>query len=155
MILGVSTSKTHVYLAAVQDGNPLDFDPSRLDSPSLAAGTGSPARFLREIEDAMATCAPARIAILLPDPMYQASYDVIAPRASAEALLDLVADRLRIEAERVHPASLRSVFGLGRTGNVSALLAGVPELVRHGMYWGEGRRDAAAVAIALERRATA
>jgi hypothetical protein len=103
--------------------------------------------FVGQFANALANLRPETIGLLLPQAIYKATYDTLAPRAAAEALIAVAAEQAHIPLHRLRPQSLRPRLGLG-PGPLNELLAGVA-VGPPGKYWNEGRRDAALVGLGL------
>ncbi len=146
-VLGVSPTKSFVYLALLEDGVVLAQAPLRMPAPDPAAGQSAIVGFVGQFANALANLRPEMIGLLLPQAIYKATYDTLAPRAAAEALIAVAAEQAHIPLQRFRPQSLRPRLRLGK-GPLNELLANV-EVGPPGKYWNEGRRDAALVGLAL------
>ena len=147
-VLGVAPTKNFVYLALLEDGVVVSRAPLRMPAPNPAAGQSATLGFVGQFANALANLRPENIGLLLPQAIYKATYDTLAPRAAAEALIAVAAEQARIPLQRLRPQNLRPRLGLGK-GPLKELLSNV-EVGPPGKYWNEGRRDAALVALAVK-----
>jgi hypothetical protein len=147
-VLGVATTSSEVFLAVMEGTMVLDMEPAKLPAPDPAAGLPAVSGFLTEFGHALAALVPTRIALLLPESNYQATYGELAPRGAAEALVMIAAERAAVPVDRIPRATIRSKFNLAGGRPFDQSLADVP-VDRVGPYWIPGRRQAAVAAFSL------
>lgn len=139
------------YLALVVDGVVVKAEPSLLGTPDLTAESKGIEAFKTDFRQVLEEHAVTKVAFMLPDMTYQASYKDLGPRGASESLIRLAAEAVGASYERLARPRVRTRLGIPKKGSLTAkLVADVVTPV--GQHWGEGRYLAALAALAAEAK---
>lgn len=133
-----------------EDAVLVEDDHERLRAPALYEETERLRKLLDAAGRVIAETRVEVVRVLLPEQPYSGSYNSLAPRAALETLVRLAADDADIPVQLLHRSTARARLGMPRRGKFEDHIRSViPNPV--GRYWADGRRLAAAAAIAEER----
>jgi hypothetical protein len=146
--LGVACTSSYAFLS-LADGEELVEDaPARL---SLRDGLSEAERlpeFCRDVARALRDVAPAAVVLLRAGPGYQDTHNGWTDRIAMETLVRLECARASVPSRYVSHQAVQGALGLSGRGGLVKL--GKDRLTRSGLYWTDGRHQAALAAVGAE-----